>query len=213
MLPDWHPGSNGQVLDLVHPSLYPVVYGRTLRSSRGSEAPEVIDAPEEESYFVSQEFQWLPSDFAISDSGEVTLKSSYINNIHSVRHAKLYNVVPKVLQCAVPMFERVLSDLHRRQIPERISTSGCVWDDSTPYPDDENEEEMAEYEDDEDAWLEKQPMNLPQAAKYRRGLEVVEKTVSLNSTTIQCIVKLANIILTPDKPEYDGGSWHVEGRC
>jgi hypothetical protein len=26
---DWHPGSNERVLDLVHPSLYPVIYGRT----------------------------------------------------------------------------------------------------------------------------------------------------------------------------------------
>lgn len=26
---DWHPGSNNQVLDLVHPSLYPFVAGRT----------------------------------------------------------------------------------------------------------------------------------------------------------------------------------------
>ena len=26
---DWHPGSNRKVLDFVHPSLYPLVYGRT----------------------------------------------------------------------------------------------------------------------------------------------------------------------------------------
>lgn len=26
---DWHPGSNGQVLNLVHPSLYPTIYGKT----------------------------------------------------------------------------------------------------------------------------------------------------------------------------------------
>jgi hypothetical protein len=26
---DWHPGSNEIVLDLVHPSLFPVIYGRT----------------------------------------------------------------------------------------------------------------------------------------------------------------------------------------
>jgi hypothetical protein len=26
---DWHPGSDGTVLDLVHPSLFPVIYGRT----------------------------------------------------------------------------------------------------------------------------------------------------------------------------------------
>jgi hypothetical protein len=27
---------------------------------------------------------------------------------------------------------------------------------------------------------------------------------------MQVIVKLANIHLTPEKPTYDGGSWHVE---
>ena len=26
---DWHPGTDGKVLDLVHPSLYPLVYGHT----------------------------------------------------------------------------------------------------------------------------------------------------------------------------------------
>jgi hypothetical protein len=29
---------------------------------------------------------------------------------------------------------------------------------------------------------------------------------------LQVIVKLANIHLTPEKPEYEGGSWHVEGQ-
>ena len=29
---------------------------------------------------------------------------------------------------------------------------------------------------------------------------------------LQVIVKLANIELTPEKPRYEGGSWHVEGQ-
>lgn len=29
---------------------------------------------------------------------------------------------------------------------------------------------------------------------------------------LQVIVKLANIELTPEKPSYSGGSWHVEGQ-
>ena len=29
---------------------------------------------------------------------------------------------------------------------------------------------------------------------------------------LQIIVKLANIHLTPEKPKYEGGSWHVEGQ-
>lgn len=32
---DWHPGSNGQVLDLVHPSLWPIIYGKTVSNTNG----------------------------------------------------------------------------------------------------------------------------------------------------------------------------------
>ncbi len=33
---DWHPGSGDQVLDIVHPSLYPLVYGQSRILPRGS---------------------------------------------------------------------------------------------------------------------------------------------------------------------------------
>jgi len=29
---------------------------------------------------------------------------------------------------------------------------------------------------------------------------------------LQIIVKLANTYLSPDDPEWEGGSWHVEGK-
>ena len=48
---------------------------------------------------------------------------------------------------------------------------------------------------------------------YDGGLDEVKKTVSLRNKTVQVIVKLANIVLTPEKPEYAGGTWHVEGEC
>jgi hypothetical protein len=83
---DWHPGSNGKVLDLVHPSLYPLVYGRTrvLETGRTSledciarcgEGQTTQIPPEEEitqdyhdyhdSFHLdlnpySRNFQWLP---------------------------------------------------------------------------------------------------------------------------------------------------------
>lgn len=34
-LKDWRPGSNGKVLDLVHPSLFPLLYGRSKFSRLG----------------------------------------------------------------------------------------------------------------------------------------------------------------------------------
>ena len=71
---DWHPGSNGKVLDLVHPSLYPLVYGRTRVLETGTTSLEdciarcgegkttQIPSHEEvdEEGIYSRNFQWLP---------------------------------------------------------------------------------------------------------------------------------------------------------
>ena len=43
---DWHPGSDGLVLDLVHPSLYPIVYGRTVGKDPAATTTPVLVAPE-----------------------------------------------------------------------------------------------------------------------------------------------------------------------
>ena len=131
---DWHPGSNDKVLDLVHPSLYPVVYGRTIdRLSREPLRPRPSDVPD---MFKSERFQWLPSDFYVQNDGTVKLMSPYINNIHPEDHVSLVNVILRVLARAVPMFERVLSDLAReRQLPSRLDLKGekfpqCIWPDA-----------------------------------------------------------------------------------
>ena len=46
---------------------------------------------------------------------------------------------------------------------------------------------------------------------YDGGLKGLRKTVDLQGRRLQVIVKLANIMLTPEKPRYVGGTWHVEG--
>ncbi len=42
-------------------------------------------------------------------------------------------------------------------------------------------------------------------------LEPKSAPVTLKGRKLQVICKLANIELTPEKPDYTGGSWHVEG--
>ena len=221
---DWHPGSDGLVLDLVHPSLYPIVYGRTIGTGPGSVTAAALVAPtfgDSDSKFISKKFQWLPSDFLVDHDGKVTLKSPYINNIHPTQHKDLYSVIPEILQHAVPMFERVLSDLLRPLLPMRIATSGdrgrysgeltadCIWEDGIPYPNSSSEEE---YDNDQDAWFDKRGFKTPDArGGYDGDLAVMEDRISLNGRTLQVIVKLANIVLTPEKPHYPGGKWHVEG--
>ena len=198
---DWHPGSDGFVLNLVHPSLYPVVYGRTMGKEPGSDTATILGRPKEledaNPKFVSKRFQWLPSDFSVDDNGRVTLTSPYINNVHPIHHKELYSVIPEILQHALPMYERVLSDLLRPLLPMRIVTSGdpgsageetpdCIWKNSIP--------------------------STPDAKKqYGGDLRVMKNRISLKGRTLQVIVRLTNIILTPERPEYPGGKWHVEG--
>lgn len=220
---DWHPGSDGLALDLVHPSLYPIVYGRTMGKTSGSGTAAVLASPEfdgADAEFISKRFQWLPSDFSVDDDGKVTLTSPYINNVHPIRNKELYLVIPEILQHAIPMYERVLSDLLRPILPMRIATSGgrgwsgeetadCIWENGIPYPTSASEDE---YYADEDAWYEKREFKRPDGReKYDGDLKAMNDRLSLKGRTLQVIVKLANIILTPEKPEYPGGKWHVEG--
>lgn len=226
---DWHPGSDGKVLNLVHPSLYPVVYGESLqRESPGSANMTVIPAPDSES-FRSARFAWLPSEFEVSESGSVRLTSPYINNLHPEEHQSAYQVIEKVVERAVPLWERVLSDLRRPATNLRMVTTpcndneyvgmqmdiGCIWPNGIPWPQDEKTGEDASDDWDEEEWeafRAKQPKRLPEALpKYTGFLDAIKVTESLKGKTLQVIVKLANIVLTPEKPDYDGGAWHVEG--
>ena len=171
--------------------------------------------------FISKRFQWLPSDFTVSDTGKVSLSSPYINNVHPVHHADLCTVISEVLERAIPMFERVLSDLRRPLLPMRIKTTKvgdspfakfdsapCLWDSYPPRP----EQQYGRPPDfHETEWYWARNPRIPEGRPYNGELEKVQKTVSLDGQTIQCIVKLANIVLTPENPEYPGGQWHVEG--
>ncbi|KAF3282502.1 hypothetical protein TWF132_010637 [Orbilia oligospora] len=46
---DWHPGSGGLVLDLVHPSLWPIIYGKTISNTDGKpiQCPKEATVPGE----------------------------------------------------------------------------------------------------------------------------------------------------------------------
>ncbi|KAI8922638.1 hypothetical protein BC831DRAFT_66906 [Entophlyctis helioformis] len=116
---DWHPGSHGKVLDLVHPSLYPLVIGRSLVLSRDRRATaicmppwDVLSANEHTSCSLadngSNRFQWLPSEFRVHENGTVSI-NSYINNLHPVWHNSLYKTIAKVFERFVPLFESVFA--------------------------------------------------------------------------------------------------------
>ena len=185
---DWHPGSDGFVLNLVHPALYPIVYGRTMGKLPGLDSATILVPGEIKGAnpkFVSKHFQFLPSDFSVDGDGRVTLASPYINNIHPTHHKELYLVIPEILQHALPMFERVLSNLLLPLLPTRVAALG----------DHGFRREAA----------------VACHRKYRGDLEAMNNRISLRGRTLQVIIRLANVVLTPERPEYPGGKWHIEG--
>ncbi|QUC17481.1 uncharacterized protein UV8b_01722 [Ustilaginoidea virens] len=115
---DWHPGSRQTVLNLVHPSLWPLVYGRSrvltdrrvgvddaLRScGTGAVIPEPDEAPEGMAHCVSTRFQWLPCDVLVREDGRVKVES-YINNLHPVKHAALYPVIEEFIEKSLPAWD------------------------------------------------------------------------------------------------------------
>ncbi|MFI6647227.1 DUF4246 domain-containing protein [Streptomyces sp. NPDC050529] len=211
---DWHPGSDGQVLDLVHPSLFCLVR-------------EVSGAPERawqnptnrySTYEFSEKFQWLPTDVDVSAEGDVTFRS-YVNNVHPETHHELASVLPDLFACLRPLFENVLTDL-RHPRPLRIEADPYGWYDSEPeYPDQSSYSDKGAYEEALDAWEEAQETwwenrrpAIPDAPVFTPPeLPDPSARVDLRGRRLQVIVKLATIHLTADDPEYPGGSWHVEG--
>ncbi|KAI1790084.1 hypothetical protein LXA43DRAFT_1018230 [Ganoderma leucocontextum] len=230
---DWHPGSNKQVLDLVHPSMYCLRIGESYVKSRddtpGADSVTVIT--EEEymrqrpdmdrfrrpglDYVISPKFQWLPTDFQVSESGDVTALS-YINSLHPTHHRVLYPTISSIFSRFIPLFENVLGDAISPEPPTAVRPKPNSWykhtytqHSSVPRPYDEPDPNDSAFIDV--PWCGKWPY-VPEPVPFQPPSTEGRTTISLRGRTLQVIVKLANIVLTPgDNPAYPGGSWHVEG--
>ena len=117
---DWHPGSDEQVLDLVHPSLFPLVYGqsRILPHSvvglqdciEACGEGEIVPVPPDEEikdpgglatrYRLtndginleawSKKYQWLPSEFQIPPDNDDVRYAAYLTSL-IIAHAVSQN--------------------------------------------------------------------------------------------------------------------------
>ena len=229
---DWHPGSNGKVLDLVHPSLYPLVYGRTRvletgktsledciarcgegqtaqipseEQTLGASPPVVYWGPPTNLY--GRKFQWLPCMVDISGEhskyGSISLScissliifisriTSYINNLHPVKYKTLYRLIERVIDAAIPLWNISLGPLEF-----------CDWSNYLRIQYRRSYEDLIE---------QPEPGVFKPPTEPDPILDLKEKCVE-SGGCLQIIVKLANIHLTPEKPSYEGGTWHVEGQ-
>jgi hypothetical protein len=282
---DWHPRSDDKVLDLVHPSLCPLVFGRSrivsdrlitldncLEACGAGEVipePDLGPLPKSASYWHNQRstniwskrFQWLPCEVDIT--GESPKIVSYINNLHPEHHRDLYSVVEKFIKKSLPLWDFIYRWPHEteQRTRKRITCTSatkvcqaaepgetecnCEPEDRPLDPDEPPrlpDHEWWHLDDDHPtkakdlAWYHRmhpcpQPeptpfSELPEITSASFRKEKGERLFDIGKqqsggtriaaqepvSRIQVIVKLANIHLTPDKPTYSGGSWHVEGQ-
>ena len=303
ILKDWHPGSDGKVLDIVHPSLYPLMYGKSkchpvgtvplqdcsAYTGQGNTVP--IATPPDEAFDYSTKHQWLPCEVLIGTGDEAKI-TSYINNLHPDGNEALYAAIEQVISRAIPLWKAtVRSTLYRYERP-RLIVEGDGYDheaaelvveeqrkrwqdirarmeaqskdrasdtilghaseaahvnepgddandgtnDEEPNndalnndnddmsdddgSDDGNDEDDDDYDSDEGGYGEecykRKYIQVPEPSPYEPRMRTAtdEDATGFRETftgnKLQVIVKLANIHLTPEKPTYDGGSWHIE---
>lgn len=269
-MPDWHPGSKEMVQNLVHPSMYPLIYGRTrvLReevvgiegaiekwAGKGSIVPKVV--PEHDSTFDSMRtgvggntvpanlwsdtYQWLPANVQLQKDGSAKF-TSYINNLHPDKYPEIYRTIEKLVQAALPAWDQCLNIYRsfKRHGAGRLSPrfpypedpddeNGDNWTPSDPSELDDVEidweaewrreygdhhgQSLSEHEEDDLKTMKweylRQPI-IPEAV-----FEDVEYQPKLSERLqekypeLQVIVKMASIELTPEKPEFSAGGWHV----
>lgn len=101
---DYHPGSGTRVRDLVHPSLYPYIEGRSGPKRAPAEPPafDRFGRPYEGS-----RYQWLPTPFAIDAQGRARALS-YVNNLDPSRHPSTTEDLAELLSTALPLIESVV---------------------------------------------------------------------------------------------------------
>ena len=239
-LRDWHPGSDGKVLDLVHPSLFPLVYGRSrvlLSGSvelqqcmsyigKGKIAPTPDDVEvsviDRSNYitgiwrntrpkFWSKAFQWLPCD--VGFTGDEVKITSYINNLHPRLHTNLYSVIEDFITKSIPLWNLTLSSTRARRearIPHEYTDYDFPLGHKPP-------KEIGDDWEARENWMRaNRILQRPEPRGFEPYRRPVDEQVNLRKDFaeqgLQVIVKLANIQLTTEKPSYDGGSWHVEGQ-
>jgi hypothetical protein len=266
---DWHPGSNDMVLDLLHPSLFPLVYGTTRILPHGTVLlqncasytgmGDILIGPGDDTTAADTapingrcsgltawgKYQWLPSDVHFTEAGKVKI-ASYINNLHPDSYGGLYNALEQCVEQSIPLWNEALSWWHSRMripmkliggsdedymIPEGVVYPGRSHntsqsdlnantdsEDSEDYDDDadlEYDEEYREWKRANRVLIQVEPIPFQTLAETLEtkpnGAIPIDLREKYRESGLQIIFKLANIHLTPDKSEYGGGSWHVEG--
>lgn len=155
--------------------------------------------------------------------------SSYINNLHPQKYKRLHAITSYIITQAVHLWNISLTPLpkHKRlHYENRSATYRRILYSSVLCDLDANDVSLKEpsqipagesndgYDDQNCAGkteILKSKLIQPEPGRFQPPKERESVDLTRDYKGLQIVVKLANIVLTPEKPSYEGGSWHIEG--
>ena len=147
---------------------------------------------------------------------------SYINNLHPVKHNDLYDSIGTIFNAVIPGLNYILTryaskEYVRIPIPhfEGIYTEEFHQQREALSLELEREAEETGVECDWERVAEFEKTRVQFLREFIpewEGDPEFDKQIDLSTfDNLKVIVKLADIELTPERPVYPGGSWHIEG--
>lgn len=143
-----------------------------------------------------------------------------------MHHGLLYPIIENLIDAAIPLWNATLttSDHYTPRVPyNSIDYEPDLYsmkEGDSGYPVRQKDESNHDYHTRiwtfRDEFEQSQTLLVPEPAMPMIDLNLDDKhkiDLKRDYKTFQVIVKLANIILTPETPEYEGGTWHVEGQA
>lgn len=134
-------------------------------------------------------------------------------------HKLLYEVIERIIEKTIPLWNQTLTPLKTPHFnAPRIVYKECLFDPDYPeeFPSDSFRSRLEEWENGPRTVVKPEPGQFVPPTEIHVDSNHDERKVDMRGEFgergLQIIVKLANIHLTPEKPHYTGGTWHVEGQ-
>ncbi|KAJ1823808.1 hypothetical protein LPJ60_001272 [Coemansia sp. RSA 2675] len=183
---DWYPEGQSRVLNLIDPSLYPLIYKSSRLCRQSSTSPLAALTLEA---------------FRVDDNGAVTIES-YINNLHPIKHKALYLIIASVFSKFLPLLEQVVTDVVHPRQPRVKPDASKYYTSNIPMP--------AQHGDDYDQWKAQADFVPPQPEPFVVPVRPATPH-SLRSRRLQVIVRMSHVELTPENSIYSDKEWKLAG--
>lgn len=203
------------VHDVVDPQRHALAYGRSLvRHTDDTLNPIQPPAFSEENYTISPHYACIPTLLRVSPSSAPIQVSalSYINGIPPTARS-LYRNIEQLLATSIPLFEHVLTDLHRSNLLCHRIPGTCrytTWDEPLTPQHSDDEEGWANYEKEMRQWALNRPLEYPDVPEdgYPGGLEERKYRADLRGRNLKVIVKVTDIHIVSFPPSINSRQPH-----